>query len=65
MEVGGQRHALAPLAKGKLDTHSIGGWVVPRAGLDGCEKNSSPPAFDFQIFQPVASRYTFLYKIFL
>jgi hypothetical protein len=42
MEVGGERHALAPLAKGKLGTHSIGVWVVPRTGLDGSEKKTHP-----------------------
>jgi hypothetical protein len=37
-------------------THCIGGWLGPRAGLEGCEK--SPPGFDPQTVQPVASRYT-------
>ena len=39
MAVGGQRHAPAavPPAKG-LSTHCEGGWVGPRAGLDGCGK---------------------------
>jgi len=37
MEVGGQRHASAGLPPGKRSgTHCIGGWVGPRAGLDGC-----------------------------
>ena len=37
MEVGGQRHAPAALLPGKRPgTHCIGGWVGPRAGLDGC-----------------------------
>jgi hypothetical protein len=39
MGMGGQLHAPAALPPGKrLGTHSIGGWVGPRAGLDGCEK---------------------------
>jgi len=39
MEVGGQRHALATLpSEKKLGTLGIGGWVDPRADLDGCEK---------------------------
>jgi hypothetical protein len=40
------------------DTHSIGGWVGPRTGLDGCGKSRSPPGFDLRNMQPVASRYT-------
>jgi hypothetical protein len=36
MDVGGQGHALASLPAGKRpSTHYTGGWVVPRAGLDG------------------------------
>jgi hypothetical protein len=41
----------------RSDTHSIGGWVGPRAGLDGAE-NLAPPGFDPRTAQPVASRYT-------
>jgi hypothetical protein len=42
--VDGRRHAPAALSPGKrLGTHCIGGWVGPRASLDGCG-NSSPPA---------------------
>jgi len=38
--VGGQRHDLAALPPGKRpSTHCIGGWVGPRAGLDGCGKS--------------------------
>ena len=43
MGVGGQRHvptALAPPPQGKRHgNHCIGGWVGPRAGLDGCGKS--------------------------
>jgi hypothetical protein len=40
MGVGGQRHASAALPPGKKPgTHCIGGWVGPRAGLDGCGKS--------------------------
>ena len=39
-------------------THCIGGWVGPRAGLDGCGKSRPPPGFDRRIVQPEASRYT-------
>jgi hypothetical protein len=39
MGVGGQRHALADVPPRKSrGTHCIGGWVGPRAGLDGCGK---------------------------
>jgi hypothetical protein len=38
-------------------THCIGGWVGPRAGLDGYGK-SPPLEFDRRTVQPVASRYT-------
>ena len=40
------------------DTHCIGGWVGPRAGLDVCRKSRPPPGFDPRTVQPVASRYT-------
>ena len=40
-------------------THCIGGWVGPRAGLDGCGKSRPPPTgFDPRTVQPLASRYT-------
>jgi len=40
MGVGGQRHALAALPPGKRPgNHCVGGWVGPRAGLDGCGKS--------------------------
>jgi hypothetical protein len=39
-------------------THYIRGWVGFRAGLDGCGKSRSPPGFDPQTIQPVASSYT-------
>jgi hypothetical protein len=57
--VGGQLHAPAALPPGnRPGTHCIGGWVGPRAGLDGCEKSRPPPGFDPRTVQPVASRYT-------
>ena len=59
MGVAGQRHALAALLPGKRPgTHCIGGWVGPRAGLDGCGKSRPPPGFDPWTVQSVASRYT-------
>jgi hypothetical protein len=40
MGVGCQRHAPATLLSGKGPaTHYVGGWVGPRAGLDGCRKS--------------------------
>ena len=39
-------------------TPCIGGWVGPRAGLDGCGKSRPPPGSDPRTVQPVASRYT-------
>jgi hypothetical protein len=40
MRVGGQLHALAALPPGKRPgTNCIGGWVGPRASLDGCGKS--------------------------
>jgi len=40
------------------DTHCIGGWVGPRAGLDVLGKSRLPPVFDTRTAQPVVSRYT-------
>jgi len=59
MGVDGRRHAPAALFPGKRPgTHFIGGWVGPRAGLDGCEKSHPPPEFDPRTVQPAASSYT-------
>jgi len=56
--VSGQQQAPAALNPRKRPgTHFTGGWVGPRAGLDG-QKISSPPGFDPQAVQPVVSRYT-------
>ena len=39
MRVGGQRLAPATLPpRERPSAHCIGGWVGPRAGLDGCGK---------------------------
>jgi hypothetical protein len=39
MEVGGEDHTPAALAPGERGgTHCEGGWMGPRAGLDGCGK---------------------------
>jgi hypothetical protein len=36
MGMGGQRHAPAALPRERPGTHCMGGWVGPRAGVDGC-----------------------------
>jgi hypothetical protein len=58
MGVGGQRHALAALPPERDATHCKGGWVGPRASLDGLQKISPPSGIDPQTSQPVASHYT-------
>ena len=59
MGVGGQSNAPAALPPGRRPgTHCIGGWVGPRAGLDGCGKSLPPLGLDPRTVQPVASRYT-------
>jgi len=40
--VGGQRHAPAALPRERPGTHCIGGWVGPRACLDGHGKSRPP-----------------------
>jgi len=37
----------------------MGGWVGPRAGLDGFRKSRPPPGFDPRTVHPVVSRYTY------
>ena len=39
-------------------TPCIGGWVGPRACLDGCGKSRPPPGFDTRTVQSLASRCT-------
>ena len=39
-------------------THSVGGWVGPRVGVDACWKSRPPPGFHSGTVQPVVSRYT-------
>jgi hypothetical protein len=47
---------LYPPAK-RLGTNFIGGWVGPRAGLDGCGKSLLSPGLDPCTVQPVSSHY--------
>ena len=54
---GGHRHVPAALPLGNgLFTHCTGGWVGPRAGLDGCGKSRSSPVFDPWTVHLVANR---------
>ena len=39
MGMGGQHHAPTALPLERPDTHCTGGWVGPRAGLEGCGKS--------------------------
>jgi hypothetical protein len=41
--VGGQRHVPAASPAVKTRYHCVGGWVGPRAGLDGCGNSRPPP----------------------
>ena len=43
MGVGGQCHGPATLPWERTSTHCIGGWVWPRASLDGWGKPRPPP----------------------
>ena len=57
--VGGQRYAPAALPPGnRPGTHCTGGWVDPRAGLDGCGKSRPHRDSIPRTVQPLASRYT-------
>jgi len=42
----------------EIVTHFTGGWVGPRAGLDGCGKSRPLRGLNPWTVQPVASRYT-------
>ena len=58
--VSGQRDtpaALHPPREGP-SARCMGGWVGPRAGLDGCGKSRLPPGFDPWTVHPLARRYT-------
>jgi hypothetical protein len=62
MGVDGQRQVPAALPPQKRPSnHCTGGWLGPRAGLDGCGKFHPPPGFDPRNVQPVASRYRLRY----
>jgi hypothetical protein len=40
------------------DTHWIGGWVDPKAGVDNVEKRKFLTLPALELVQPLASRYT-------
>ena len=42
MGLGGQRHAAAALTRKETRYRCEGGWLGPRAGLDGCVKSRLP-----------------------
>ena len=59
MRVGVKLHAPAALPPGKRPgTDFIGGWVGPRAGLDGCGKSRPRRDSIPGPSSPIASRYT-------
>jgi len=56
--VSDQQHALAALyPRERPGTPCTGGWVGPRAGLNG-RKMSSPPGYNPGTLQPIVSRCT-------
>ena len=57
--VGGQSHGPVALSPGKIPgTHCIGGWVGPRASVDGCGKSRPHTGIRSPDLPAVASRYT-------
>ena len=59
MGVSSQCHTLAALPLGKRSgTRCMGGWVDPRACLDGCRKSHFHWDLILRPSSPVASRYT-------
>jgi hypothetical protein len=61
MEVSGQLHTPAALSPEEIapSSHSIGGWVGSRAGLDPLEENLAPVGNRTPAVQAVAHRYTY------
>jgi hypothetical protein len=59
MGVAGQRHAPLLYSWKAPGAPRIGGWMDPRAGMDGYAKfRPHPPGFDPWTVQPVPSHYT-------
>jgi hypothetical protein len=60
MGSGGQRHNPAAFPQERSGSYCVGGWVGPKAILEGCGKSPPPPprGFDPRTVHPVASRYT-------
>jgi hypothetical protein len=49
--------AMAALPQERPGTHSTGGWVSHRTGLEVTE-SFTPPGFNLRTIQPIASHYT-------
>jgi hypothetical protein len=66
MEVNGQLHALATLPPRERapHTHCIGGWVVPRAGLDAVAKRKNPCPCQESNLSPACSLVTVLTELY-
>jgi hypothetical protein len=58
--------ALPPPRERAPDTHCIGGWVGPRAGLDTVVKTSQPlPGLEPPIIHPLAQRHIIIIIIII
>jgi len=55
MGIGGQQHPPAPLPQERPGTLCAQVWVDFGVNVDGCHKISTPPAFEPQTNQPIAS----------
>jgi hypothetical protein len=53
------RHPPPVLPLERPGTHCIGGWIAPRAVLDGCGKSRPQPRLDPRTVRPVASHCTY------
>jgi hypothetical protein len=62
MGMGCQRYAPVTLPPGKK-SDTQGGWVGPRADLDGCVKSRPPPGFDSLTVQSVAMTCSYIHKL--
>jgi hypothetical protein len=58
MGIGAQQHPPAPLPQERPGTFCAQVWVGFGGDLDGYQKISTPPAFEPETIQPIASCYT-------